>query len=71
MQEAVKNLQAWKAQLALLQQRLEDELAAARAAFPDEEEGEDDEEEGEDDEEEGEEQQEGCVTWDNKPSGDC
>lgn len=34
--EAVASLQAWKAQLTSLQQRLEAELAAAKAAFDDE-----------------------------------
>jgi hypothetical protein len=34
--EAVGNLQAWKTQLATLQQRLDDALAAAKAAFDDE-----------------------------------
>ena len=40
VQEAVGNLQAWKAQLASLQQRLEAALAAQKAAFDDEDEDE-------------------------------
>jgi hypothetical protein len=34
---AVNSLNAWKAQLASLKERLEKELEAARAAFPDDE----------------------------------
>lgn len=38
VQEAVGNLQAWKTQLATLQKRLDDAMAAAKAAFDDEDE---------------------------------
>jgi hypothetical protein len=40
VQEAVGNLNAWKAQQAALQKRLDDALAAAKAAFDDEDEEE-------------------------------